>query len=97
MRFAFSLLLVVAFRGGGRGTLSRVVTEADLAPLPPLVQRYPSKLAAILAAYWLFWQALRLRPLRWVFTKLTPTHYWRRYHEPHTRVVDLEPGRVFRR
>jgi hypothetical protein len=58
---------------------------------------YPSRLATLIAAYWLFWQALRLRPLRWIFTKLTPTHYWRRYHEPRTLAVDLEPGRVFRR
>jgi NAD-dependent dihydropyrimidine dehydrogenase PreA subunit len=54
---------------------------------------YPAKLGVLIAAYWLFWQALRLRPLRWLFTKLTPTHYWARYHEPRTRVVDLEPGR----
>jgi NAD-dependent dihydropyrimidine dehydrogenase PreA subunit len=53
---------------------------------------YPYKLAAGLAAYWVFWQVIRWRPLRRLFTAATPTHYWRRYHEPETRISDLEPG-----
>lgn len=44
-----------------------------------------------MAAYALFWQALRLAPLRALFTWTSPSRWWRRYHEPDTRARDLRP------
>jgi Pyruvate/2-oxoacid:ferredoxin oxidoreductase delta subunit len=49
---------------------------------------YP--LIALYLIYPLFSLLVRLPPVNWLFTHLTLTHYYRRYHEPDTRLKDLE-------
>lgn len=51
---------------------------------------YPVKLAAIALAYLLFCWLLRLRPVNALFTWTTLTHFYRRYHEPETRLIELQ-------
>ncbi len=43
----------------------------------------------VIALYYLFIRVTGWRPLNLVFTYLTFTHYWKRYHEPETRVKDV--------
>ena len=47
-------------------------------------------MVALGALYPLFHAALRVGWVRRFFTLATPTHYYRRYHEPETRVEELE-------
>jgi ferredoxin len=51
---------------------------------------YPYKLLSIAAAYALFSLCLRLPFFNRLVTLLTPTHYYRRYHEPGARLGDLK-------
>ncbi len=44
---------------------------------------------AVLIAYFLFFHALRFRPVNRFFTLTTLTHYFRRYREPQTRLADM--------
>lgn len=50
----------------------------------------PIKLVSIAAAYLLFWWLLRVPAINALFTWTTLTHFYRRYHEPQTRLIDLE-------
>lgn len=49
----------------------------------------PVKLAAVAVAYLLFWALLRIRAINALFTYTTLTHYYRRYHEPQTKLIHL--------
>ncbi len=48
---------------------------------------YPS----LFLAYIVFHAASRLRPINWLFSRTTLTHYWGRYLEPETRYRHLVP------
>lgn len=54
----------------------------------------PARLTMIPLCYLLFWQLLRIRAINALFTWTTLTHFYRRYHEPDTRVNDLEGSMV---
>lgn len=43
----------------------------------------------VISAYFLFFLLLRLRPLAWLFARLSISHYFGPYLEPDTRVTDL--------
>jgi Pyruvate/2-oxoacid:ferredoxin oxidoreductase delta subunit len=44
---------------------------------------------ATIIAYWLFWYLVRLPIINDLFASTSLTHYFRRYHEPSTRLRDL--------
>ena len=54
---------------------------------------YPYAIACIFVLYILFHLLMRFRPLNWLFTRLTLTHYFRRYHEPSTSPRDIHQDR----
>jgi hypothetical protein len=47
---------------------------------------------AIMLAYWIFSQLIRLKPINWLFTYTTFTRLWKRYREPGTSRRDLMRG-----
>jgi hypothetical protein len=64
-----------------------------LASWSPWVQSWgmlPVALLMIPLCYLAFWRLLRIRAVNALFTWTTLTHYYRRYHEPGTRLIDLE-------
>lgn len=50
---------------------------------------YPYKLLAIAAAYFIFTLVLRIPIANRLLTTITPTHYYRRYREPGTRLGEI--------
>lgn len=50
---------------------------------------YPYKLLALALGYGILALLLRVRWFNTLLTTLTPTHYYRRYHEPGTRLKDI--------
>ena len=47
---------------------------------------------SLFASYYLYDLLLRLPLINRLFTLTTLTHFYRRYHEPETRLLDLKPG-----
>jgi len=54
---------------------------------------YPYRLATFFFAYLLFTWLVRIPAVNALFTYTTLTHFYRRYHEPGTKMKDLERGR----
>ena len=46
-------------------------------------------LSAVFLSYWIFWYLIRLPVFNTLFSLTTLTHYYRRYHQPQTRLQDL--------
>jgi Pyruvate/2-oxoacid:ferredoxin oxidoreductase delta subunit len=46
-------------------------------------------LPALFLSYWLFWMLIRIPLVNSIFSVSTLTHYFKRYHEPETRLKDL--------
>jgi Pyruvate/2-oxoacid:ferredoxin oxidoreductase delta subunit len=46
-------------------------------------------LSAIFLSYWIFWYLIRFPVFNTLFSLTTLTHYYRRYHQPQTRLQDL--------
>lgn len=46
-------------------------------------------LPALFLSYWLFWQLIRVPMIKAFFSYTTLTHYYRRYHQPDTRLTHL--------
>jgi len=46
-------------------------------------------LPALFLSYWLFWMLLRIPVVNSIFSVSTLTHYFKRYHEPETRLKEL--------
>jgi hypothetical protein len=46
-------------------------------------------LPAVFLSYWLFWMLIRIPFFNTIFSVSTLTHYFKRYHEPETRLRDL--------
>lgn len=46
-------------------------------------------LPALFLSYWLFWMLIRIPVVNSIFSLSTLTHYFKRYHEPQTRLKDL--------
>lgn len=46
-------------------------------------------LPALFLSYWLFWLLIRIPAVNTFFSVSTLTHYYKRYHEPETRLKDL--------
>lgn len=67
----------VAQAAGWKGTLVETIIQ------------YPYKLLAIALAYFIFSLALRIPIVNRLFTMATPTHYYRRYREPGTRLREI--------
>jgi hypothetical protein len=64
-----------------------------LASWSPRVQywgMFPVWLIMIPLCYLVFWLVLRIRAVNAFFTWTTPTHFYRRYHEPGTRLIQLD-------
>jgi hypothetical protein len=57
--------------------------------LVEMIIQYPFKLLSIAAAYLVFHLALRIPAANRLLTLATPTHYYRRYREPGTKLVDI--------
>ena len=41
-------------------------------------------------SYWIFWMLIRIPAVNTIFSITTLTHYFKRYHEPETRIKDLK-------
>ena len=46
-------------------------------------------LPALLFSYWVFWYLIRLPVVNTIFTFTTFTHYYRRYHQPETKLKHI--------
>lgn len=46
-------------------------------------------IAGILLSYWFFWLLIRIPIVNTIFSYSSLTHYYRRYHEPETKLKDL--------
>ena len=46
-------------------------------------------LPALLFSYWVFWYLIRLPAVNTIFTFTTFTHYYRRYHQPETKLKHI--------
>ncbi|MCY2929667.1 MAG: EFR1 family ferrodoxin [Planctomycetota bacterium] len=55
--------------------------------------QYVYLLVSMVICYGFFHLMLRIPAVNWLFTVTTPTHVYRRYHEPGTKLADLPPGR----
>ena len=44
---------------------------------------------AIFISYWVFWNLIRITMVNKMFTFTTLTHYYRRYHQPETRLKQM--------
>ena len=42
-------------------------------------------------AYWVFWNLIKIPMVNKIFTYTTLTHYYRRYHQPETRLKQMAP------
>ena len=60
-------------------------------PVVEWIINYPYKLLSIAAAYYLFSLMLRVPLLNALLTRLTPTFYYRRYHDASTSLKDIQP------
>jgi len=71
--------------------LARWVTQAAgwKGSLVETIIDYPYKLLSIVVAYFFFSLALRIPLANRLLTLITPTHYYRRYREPDTRLVEI--------
>ena len=50
-------------------------------------------LPAIFLSYWIFWILIRIPVINTIFSVTTLTHYFKRFHEPETRLKDLVKGK----
>jgi Pyruvate/2-oxoacid:ferredoxin oxidoreductase delta subunit len=46
-------------------------------------------LSAVFLSYWIFWNLIRFPVFNTLFSVTTLTHYYRRYHQPETRLIHL--------
>jgi hypothetical protein len=69
---------------------ARVPTLALLEGVPRWVLETLYAIAILGLAYPLLHLLLRVRWVNRFFTRTTPTHYYRRYHEPDTALEDLD-------
>jgi len=69
---------------------ARVPALAVLDGIPRWMLESFYAVAILGLAYPLFNRALRIRGVNRILTLTTPTHYYRRYHEPETTLKDLE-------
>jgi hypothetical protein len=46
-------------------------------------------LPALFLSYWIFWMLIRIPVVNTIFSVTTLTHYFKRFHEPETRIKDL--------
>lgn len=46
-------------------------------------------LPALFLSYWIFWVLIRIPAVNTIFSVTTLTHYFKRFHEPETRIRDL--------
>jgi hypothetical protein len=69
--------------------LNQLPTELLTAQLAGVVQ-YAYVLISVGIAYWFLHTLLRMKAFRWALTKLSHTHYYRRYHAPDITMKDFE-------
>ncbi len=50
-------------------------------------------IAALLLSYLVFWYLIRIPVVNFIFTYTTLTHYYRRYHQPETKLKHIAPKR----
>jgi hypothetical protein len=44
---------------------------------------------ALFLSYWIFWMLIRIPAVNTLFSVTTLTHYFKRFHDPETRIKDL--------
>ena len=59
--------------------------------LPYIAIYFIDCITALILSYWVFWYLIKIPPLNTVFTYTTLTRYYRRYHEPETKLKHLAP------
>jgi ferredoxin len=57
--------------------------------LPPITIYAIDCIAALVFSYWIFWHLMRNPWVNKVFSVTTLTHYYRRYHQPDTKLKDF--------
>jgi Pyruvate/2-oxoacid:ferredoxin oxidoreductase delta subunit len=67
----------------------RIPLLAFLSHVPGWVLESVNAILVLALVYPLFHRLLRIGPIHWFFTQATLTHYYRRYHEPGTRLNDI--------
>ena len=60
---------------------------------PHLIMYWIDFFVALFLSYQLFWLLMRIPAVNTLFTYTTLTRYYRRYHQPETRLKDLTAGR----
>lgn len=81
--------LPVVFYLASRLSLPAGVAEALSSYWVVRLVQYAYLLVSMAAFYFVFHLLLRIPFINWLFTHTTPTHVYRRYHEPSTRLTDL--------
>ena len=59
--------------------------------LPYIIIYFIDWIAALFLSYWVFWYLIRIPMVNTVFTYTTLTRYYRRYHQPETKLKHLAP------
>jgi Pyruvate/2-oxoacid:ferredoxin oxidoreductase delta subunit len=70
--------------------VTRIPTLAFLSRIPCWALESIYAIVALGVTYPIVYTLLRTPWINWFFTRATPTHYYRRYHEPGTTLADLQ-------
>jgi hypothetical protein len=70
----------------------RIPTLGDLFPYITLY--FIDFIAALILSYLVFWYLIKIPVANTFFTYTTLTHYYRRYHQPETKLKHLAPGKT---
>jgi Pyruvate/2-oxoacid:ferredoxin oxidoreductase delta subunit len=62
--------------------------------LPYIIIYFIDWIAALFLSYWVFWYLVRIPMVNTVFTYTTLTRYYRRYHQPETKLKHLAPKKT---
>jgi hypothetical protein len=49
---------------------------------------------ALILSYWMFWYLIRIPMVNTLFTYTTLTRYYRRYHQPETKLKHMAPKKT---
>ncbi len=61
--------------------------------LPYILIYFIDFFTALFLSYWVFWYLISIPAVNTFFTYTTLTHYYRRYHQPETRLKHLAPNK----
>ncbi|MGD2148872.1 MAG: hypothetical protein PVH41_19425, partial [Anaerolineae bacterium] len=69
---------------------ARVPVATALRRVPGWIVFWTINLALLATGYPLFQLLLKARPINWFLSRATLTRYYRRYHEPGTKLGDMK-------